>query len=184
MAGMAGYGLIWLEMAANCWKWDGLITVLWIWLVWDMTIRGLGIKGVLRGSTLASRPWFVPLGPFSIVNPPMSLEGRMCFPTFSTFPTIYIFSCFFYFPTFYTFATFHTFTSFSTFPTFLAFPTFPTFPGLIWSGPVRFFLLFFYNFFSWIFLDFFFEFLRCFFFFICQKTKKSKKQKKVRSWPV
>ena len=42
MAGMAGYGWKLLEIAGQCLKWDGLITILGFLGVWDMEIRGLG----------------------------------------------------------------------------------------------------------------------------------------------
>ena len=38
IAGMAGYGWKWLEIAGHGLKWDGLITVSGIWGVWDMKI--------------------------------------------------------------------------------------------------------------------------------------------------
>ena len=42
ITGMAGYGWKWLEITGHGFEWNGRITVLGIWGVWDMKIGGLG----------------------------------------------------------------------------------------------------------------------------------------------
>ena len=42
MAGLTGYGWKWLDISGYGLKWDGLIKVLGIWVVWEMEIWGLG----------------------------------------------------------------------------------------------------------------------------------------------
>ena len=56
---MFGYGLKLMEMAGKGLKWDGLITVFWVWGVWEIQIGGLGIGGFSIGSGKTRSPGLV-----------------------------------------------------------------------------------------------------------------------------